>query len=222
MYPLLPTAVLLLPLQVYATTTILNLNPLLSNSSPWSHEPYCTTSKTLTHLGQTFCVYTSNSTGPYGLSFILPPHVATTATPYLNTNPILSFLTQSQAQALYLHPPPWTVVAIPGKDKGVVATRKIEKYETFMIDQAAVVIDKTFEEAISRDVRREMLEIAVQRLYTPGTILDMSRAHAGAKGSAEEDVMRANAFGSRVGGVEARALYPLISVRISHQKGGKG
>jgi hypothetical protein len=214
MFQLLITTILLLPLQILATTTILNLKPLLPNSSPWSHEPCCTSSKSLTHLDQTFCVYTSNSTGPYGLSLILPPSVATVAIPHLATNPILSFLTQSQAQVLYLHSPPWTVVAIPGKDKGVVATRRIEQYETFMIDQAAVVIDKTFEEAIDTDVRREMLKLAVQRLYTPGTILDMSRAHAGEKGSAEEDVVRANAFRSRVGGVETRALYPLISVCI--------
>jgi hypothetical protein len=124
---------------------------------------------------------------------------------------------QSQAQVLSLNSPPWTIVAIPGKDKGVVATRRIEQYETFMIDQATVVIDKTFEEAIDRDVRRDMLKAAVQRLYTPGTILDMSRAHAGKRGSAEEDIVHANAFGSRVGGVETRALYPLISVRLPSQ-----
>jgi hypothetical protein len=216
MCQLIITTILLLPLQILATTSILNLHPLLSNSRPWSHEPYCTTSKTLTHLGQTFCIYTSNSTGPYGLSLILPPSVAITATPHLTTNPILSFLTQSQAQVLYLNSPPWTIVAIPDKDKGVVATRRIEQYETFMIDQAAVVIDKTFEEAIDRDVRRDMLKAAVQR-YTPGTILNMSRAHARKRGSAEEDIIRANAFGSRVGGVETRALYPLISVRLPSQ-----
>jgi hypothetical protein len=217
MYSLLPATIFFFLPTIHATTTLINLTPLLSHHTPWSHEPHCTTSKSLTHLGPTFCVYTSNTTGPYGLSLILPPTAALDATHHLNANPVSSFLTQAQARDLYLHPAPWRVVEIEGKDKGVVATRRIEKYETFMIDQAAVVVDKAFDEAVSRKMKREMLKLAVNRLYTPGTILSMSRAHAQkADGETlEEAIMSANAFGSRIGGVDTRALYPLIS-RINH------
>jgi hypothetical protein len=217
MYPLLLATVFFLLSTISASTTLINLTPLLSHHASWSHDPHCTTSKSLAHLGQTFCVYTSNTTGPYGLSLILPPTAALDATQHLNANPVSSFLTQAQARDLYLHPPPWRVVPIEGKDKGVIATRRIEKYETFMIDQAAVVVDKAFDEAVSRKVKREMLKLAVDRLYTPGTILSMSRAHAHKLDgeTLEEAIMSANAFGSRIGDIDTRALYPLIS-RINH------
>lgn len=39
---------------------------------------------------------------------------------------------------------------MPGKDKGVVARRKIKQFETFMVDQAAVVVDMETEKALSR------------------------------------------------------------------------
>jgi hypothetical protein len=217
MYSLLPATIFFFLPTIHATTTLINLTPLLSHHTPWSHDPYCTTSKSLTHRGQIFCVYTSNTTGPYGLSLILPPSAALAATHHLNANPVSNFLTQAQARDLYLHPPPWRVVEIEGKDKGVIATRRIEKYETFMIDQAAVVVDKTFDEAVSRKVKREMLKLVVNRLYTPGTILSMSRAHAGSSSNEppEEAIMSANAFGSHIGDIATRALYPLIS-RINH------
>lgn len=116
--------------------------------APWSYAPYCTASTHLAHLGQQYCIYTSNTTGPHGLSLIFKPEDAARATQYLNDLPLASFLTQEQAETLYFNPSPWKVVDIPGKDKGVVATRKIEKYETFMIDQAAVVVDMEVEQAV--------------------------------------------------------------------------
>jgi hypothetical protein len=119
-------------------------------NAPWTHPPHCTTSTALATLGQNYCVYTSNTTGPHGLSLIFKPEDAARATQYLNDIPLASFLTQKQAEALYLSGgQPWKVVPIPGKDKGVVATRRIKKFETFMLDQAAVVVDMELEKAIS-------------------------------------------------------------------------
>jgi hypothetical protein len=227
MHSLLTTTTLLIIPTIHASTTILDIIPLLqqpTTHAPWSHEPHCTTSQALTHLGQTFCVYTSNTTGPYGLSFISTPTAAREVTNHLHANPIVHFLTPSQAKALYLHPPPWKVVDIPGKNKGVVATRRIQQYETFMLDQAAVVMDVEVEKALGRKGVSELLKMGVERLYMPGMVWDMSRAHAGKrKGeeggeeTLEQGIMQANAFGSDVVGVKTRVLFPLVSVRYTAQ-----
>lgn len=156
--------------------------------APWSHKPYCTTSKSLATLGQKFCVYTSNTTGPHGLSLVLPPAAARLATQYLSDNPLDAFLTPAEAQALYLSEggQPWRVVDIPGKDKGVVATRRIRRFETFMIDQAAVVVGQEVEGAVGREERRRLLKVAVERLLVPGMVRDMSAKHAaGGEGEGE-------------------------------------
>jgi hypothetical protein len=230
---LIATAVLLTIAHVSATVGVLDIDNLLQPDlqqnllspsedrpyAPWSHKPHCTTSTYLPTLGQKFCVFTSNTTGPHGLSLIFPPGSARAATKYLDDNPLDSFLTQEDAENLYLRGQPWKVVDIPGKAKGVVATRKIRMYETFMVDQAAVVVDMDVEKALSETEKKKLLKKAVEQLLVPGMIRDMSAAHAGmedsgkeGEGNLEEDIMKTNAFGGTVAEISSRALYPLISV----------
>jgi hypothetical protein len=232
---LITTAVLLAVAHVSAIVGVLDIDDLLQPNlqqnllapsedhpyAPWSHKPHCIASTYLPTLGQKFCVYTSNTTGPHGLSLIFPPGSARAATKYLDDNPLDSFLTQEDAENLYLRGQPWKVVDIPGKAKGVVATRRISKYETFMVDQAAVVVDMDAEKALSEAENKKLLKKAVDQLLVPGMIRDMSAAHAGkddageeGEGKLEEDIMKTNAFGSTVAEVSSRALYPLISVSL--------
>lgn len=87
-----------------------------------------------------------------------------------------------------------------------------------MLDQAAVVLDLDVKDALKREVKREMLKVAVDRLYLPGTVRDMSAQHSKEEGNdmtLEEDIMETNAYGAEVAGVGSRALYPLISVRVN-------
>lgn len=209
--------------QLYASSTD---EPL--PYAPWSYKPHCSTSKSLATLGQKFCVYTSNTTGPHGLSLIFSPAAARHATQYLSDNPLDSFLTPAEAADLYLSDggQPWKVVDIPGKDKGVVATRKIKRYETFMVDQAAVVLSTEVETALGKKETKRLLKVAVDRLLVPGMIRDMSAKHAEGKGmgedgedgngeeegALEEDIIKTNAFGATVADVGTHTLYPLISV----------
>ncbi|KAI4683717.1 uncharacterized protein J4E88_004894 [Alternaria novae-zelandiae] len=195
--------------------------------APWSHKPYCMTSSYLPTLGQKYCVYISNTTGPHGLSLIFPPRSAHLALEYLDDNPLDNFLTQKDAERLYFGGQPWKIVDIPGKAKGVVATRKIKMYETFMVDQAAVVVDMGAEKALSEAENKKLMKRAVDQLLVPAMIRDMSSAHSGKshegendgdgeeEGSLEEAIMKTNAYGSTVAEVSSRALYPLIS-RINH------
>jgi hypothetical protein len=222
---------LLLPLPISASVGVLDIDNLLQPNSnnnnnnnlfvpaedqpyaPWSHKPHCTTSTALTHLGQKYCVFTSNVTGPYGLSLIFTPTNAQRAREHLFDIPLNSFLTQDQSETLYSNPAPWKIVDIPGKDKGVVATRKIYKYETFMIDQAAVVLDMDLENAISGTENNKLLKVAIDRLRTPEIVRDMSpSANDQGDSTLEENIMKTNAFGSTVAGIGTRTLFPTISV----------
>ncbi|KAH8726157.1 hypothetical protein GQ44DRAFT_614125 [Phaeosphaeriaceae sp. PMI808] len=225
--------VLLFAHQVSATVGVLNIADLLEPNledplsasqeiaqpyAPWTHKPHCAVSTSLASLGQKYCVYTSNITGPYGLSLISTPAHARLATEHLNDIPLSSFFTPAEASTLYSNPSPWKIVNIRGKDKGVIATRKIAKYETFMIDQAAVVVDLSFSDAMTQTEESAMLKVAVDRLLVPGLIRDMSSSHAeSGEGSLESDIMMTNSFGSTVAGVSTKTLFPIISVRLHYR-----
>lgn len=219
-----------------ATVGVLDIDDLLhtkdqqtfssdDSDSPWSHDPHCTVSTSLSTLGRKYCVYTSNFTGPTGISIITTPRIAAAAAPLLDDNPLDNFLTPAQAEALYFNAPPYKVVDVPEKGgKGVVATRKIRKFETFMVDQASVVVDMSLERAVSREENWSLLRVAVERLRKPGVVRELSAKHADGReeeedegeeellGRLEEDVMMTNAFGSQIAETKFRALYPLVSV----------
>ena len=195
--------------------------------SPWSHEPYCVRSTSLSTMGKKYCVHTSNLTGPAGMSLIMSPDTAEEAAPYLNDNPLDNFLTRAQAEQLYLGNPPYKVVAIPGKGMGVLATRTIKKFETIMVDQASVVVALNVEKMVGKVEARKLLYRAVQQLRVPGEVRGLSGEHKatsegdaeeGELGKVEEDVMLTNSFGSRVAEVDCRALFPLISVSLDFVK----
>ncbi|KAF2800254.1 SET domain-containing protein [Melanomma pulvis-pyrius CBS 109.77] len=197
--------------------------------APWSHKPHCKTSASLSSLNQKYCAFTSNTTGANGLSIITTPSLAETAAPFFSEDPLSHFLTQDQAEYLYYNAPPYEIVDhIPGKGKGVVATRLIKKYETFMVDQATVVMDLALEKSMGAPENLELLRTAVQRLRRPESVSGLSGKHNGAKdgegkeeeaedvtGGFEEDIMMTNAFGTTVAGESFRGLFPLVS-RINH------
>lgn len=191
--------------------------------TPWSHPPHCVRSTSLSSAGKRFCVYSSNMTGPTGISLILTPKTAVAAQHHIDDSPLTNFLTDAQAEALYLNDPPYKVVDMQEKGMGVVAARRIEMYETIMVDQAAVVEDVDVEGAVEDGLARKLLARAVRQLRRPVIVRDLSAKHAGYQpgveaegedeGRLEEDVMLTNAFGSAIAGTKCRALYPLVSVR---------
>src|SRR5437868_3205444 len=83
--------------------------PIISSDTQygglWSHDPLCIRSSKLPTVGKKFCVYTSNMTGPTGISLILTPRKAAEAADYLDDNPLNNFLTAAQAESLYLSDP---------------------------------------------------------------------------------------------------------------------
>lgn len=110
---------------------------------------------------------------------------------------------------------------IEGKDKGVVATRRIEEHETFMVDQASVIMDLEMEKSVSDKEAKRLLKVAVEQLRFPEWVRDLSGRHEGdgredgeEEGDWEEKVMMTNAFGTSLGEAQFRGLFPLVSVCI--------
>jgi hypothetical protein len=158
--------------------------------APWSHEPHCTSTSQ-----QQFCVYTSNTTGPYGLSFISTP--AHTDNAFRNLHALSDDQIGEEDQI-----PLWDVRQIPGKGQGVIATRPIPAYTTIMHDSAALIIDKS----IPSTVQSSLLDIAIRQLRRPDVVLELDTGAGG--------VVATNSFGTTFANTSSFAVFPNVSVRI--------
>jgi hypothetical protein len=187
---------------------------------PWTHRPQCAHSTSFKNLGTKYCVYTNKDAFINGISILSTPKTAEQALKYLDEEPLSYFFSQDQVDDWFNTPRPWKIVDIPGKDKGVVATRRIKKYETFMVDQATVVMDLEMEKAVAAKDNLRLLKLGVDQLRSPEFVRMLSKKHSGAEegedeeeeGVVDEHVMMTNAFGTQLGEVSFRGLYPLVSV----------
>ncbi|KAF2748378.1 SET domain-containing protein [Sporormia fimetaria CBS 119925] len=208
-------------------TPTLNLNePPEHPSSPWTHPIKCIRSHSLSSLNQKYCLYTSSTSLINGLSLLTTPSTAALAIPHLSEEPLTYFFPPSEARNWHTVTRPWEIVHVDRKGYGVVATRRIQKYETFMIDQPSVVMDQSLEGNVDEKAVLKLLAEGVRRLKYPGVVWGLSGRHAGRKidvegeeeeeeGRMEEDVMMTNAFGTEFGETKFRALFPVVS-RINH------
>lgn len=136
-----------------------------SSWSPYTHLPVCTTSnggegyKVVSQDGNdeedgggdgedddedgeddddpasTFCVYTNNRHGIGGLSIVTTPETASASVGVWDESlPQLPSMKKNTTLA-------YEIVDMPGRGKGVVATRAIKQHEAFMVDYAALVVD---------------------------------------------------------------------------------
>lgn len=108
----------------------------------------------------------------------------------------------------------WEVQTIPGKGKGVVATRRIRRGETVMVDYAAVLAAVEFPGRVTRAQGNEILDRAASRLRNPERVLELGRSST-AGAPVMEDVMRTNSFSVAIDGEAYMGLFPAVS-RINH------
>jgi hypothetical protein len=102
---------------------------------------------------------------------------------------------------------------IPGKGKGLVATRKILRGQVFMVDYAAVVADARFPSRVKRDQGRQLLREAIERLPGAEEVLSLARSSSDPDNvPVVEDVMRTNSFTVEIAGREYMVLFPRIAV----------
>jgi hypothetical protein len=166
-------------------------------SAPWTHEPYCADSP--------YCVFTNSMFhGNYGISIIATPETIGGSTESLGK----SFRTPLTGLGAV---PPYEVKDIPGKGKGVIATRMIRRGETFMIDYAALLASVEFPAKVTREQRRLLLDRAVDQLSEPEAVRSLARiSTSGAP--VVEDVLRTNSFTATLEGEAYMALFPEIAV----------
>ncbi|KJR87495.1 uncharacterized protein SPSK_01700 [Sporothrix schenckii 1099-18] len=158
-----------------------------------------------------FCVYTNHRHGIGGLSIVTTPETAAAsmavwdealpAPPELARNASLAY----------------TVVDVPGRGKGVVATRRIRQYEAFMVDYAALAVDlRVAGGAVPRDEGYRLLGTAAGQVSDPARVLGLAQTNTVARHPVE-NVLRSNAFHTALGANadDHMALYPDLA-RINH------
>jgi hypothetical protein len=170
-------------------------------SSPWTHPPECehTTDGTVK-----YCTYTNANHGPRGWSIITTPENAANSA---------SFLIQ-QLNVSSSRDPPYKMVDIPGKGKGLVATRPIKRYEEILVEHAPMLVDIAFTVKVQATRGYRLLHAAVDRLSDPTSVRELGKSNGLAKDEVE-NILRTNAFNTPMDGVPHIALYPTVSVGLS-------
>lgn len=198
--------------------------------SPWTHAPVCTTDTNATNITtadgqkqqpkQKFCVYTNSRHGIGGMSVITTPEAASVSIDLLNEE--MPRLRKSMLNTATVDKgnnndnntqPAYEIVDLPGKGKGVLATRRIAQYEVFMVDYAALVVDMQVPETVAREEGYRLLSLAAAQVSDPSRVLDLAQTSTAARNPVE-NVLRSNAFDTLLGGEEAShmALFPDLAV----------
>lgn len=189
-----------------------------SQDTPWTHEPSCVVPDAL-ESPQKFCIYSSSAFNyGSGVSLIARPETAASV-----AGAILDPLPAWRARRHLarwgkldtdMYDLPYTVVPIPGKGLGVVATRRIQQFETIMTSFPAIIADNEFFPAkeghgLPEDDR--LFQKALDQLTDKQRLLTLARSKR-EEVHVVDDVIRTNAFGITVDGRDLKALYPEIAV----------
>ncbi|KAK4112494.1 SET domain-containing protein [Canariomyces notabilis] len=219
------------------------LDALISSSSsppaswtPWTHPPHC-----IPASDEPWCVYTNaaalgSDSGPgpgIGISIITTPDIAS-SDPLLHPAQHRFHAPFFAPDKLYTDPRPYKVRDVPGKGKGAVAIRRIEKGRAVLVDYASVLAAVEYPADVLREEVQELLSIAAERLGEPGKVTGLARkgegrASAGledgggedaegdmdSEASVMEDVMLTNSFGVVIGGREFMGLFSDLA-RFNH------
>lgn len=137
-----------------------SVGPLPSSWAPWTHRPYC--------ADTSYCVFTnSNFRGNHGVSIITTSEIAA-ASPNL-----LAKLTSSQPGPNQTDAP-HIVREVPGKGKGLFATRRIARGELFMEDYPSVLADLEFPGKVKREQGQLLLDRAIGQLAQAKGVLGLA------------------------------------------------
>ncbi|KAF2191840.1 SET domain-containing protein [Zopfia rhizophila CBS 207.26] len=183
-----------------------------ANWTPWTYQPFCI--EGASGLSKKYCVFTKHHAGRDSMSLITTPEVAAKTIEYLADDPLSIFLSPKQKDKWSWANRPYGVTDIPGKGKGVVATRLIRKYDTFMIDEAAIAADIVLPNSMTHSKKVQLFERATSQLINPGIVTNLSRK-ATVGGNVVDEVMLMNSFDTDVAEVPHMALFPYVA-RINH------
>jgi len=178
--------------------------------TPWSFQPFCADTD--------YCVFTNAQfAGGHGVSLISTPENTKAAAEVLRhafTDPIEDADHGDEGGGGGGGDgdgPLYEVQDLPGKGKGVIATRFIPRGQMFMFDYASVLADARFPSRVKQVQGLALMDKAVEQLPNPDEVLTL--ATSSTKGApVAEDVLRTNTFTAKVADKEYMALFPRISV----------
>jgi hypothetical protein len=178
--------------------------------APWTYRPYCADNTN-------YCVFTNTDfQGPTrGVSVIdaRPSSTGNATSAVTVVADLLSSMPPTPESADDQQSPPYEVRDIPGKGKGLIATRKIPRGRVFMVDYAAVVVDTHLPGRVRRAQGHQLLREAIERLPGAEEVLGLARSSLDPENvPVSEDVMKTNAFSVEIGGRDYMALFPRIAV----------
>jgi len=111
----------------------------------------------------------------------------------------------------------YVVREIPGKGKGILATRNISRFDTLMVGFPAFVVEDSLfpprgtGAQVAENVQR-LFQRGLSRLTDKGRVLTMSRSMGDENVHEIEDIMRTNSFGLILGSKAHKGLYPEVAV----------
>jgi hypothetical protein len=186
--------------------------------SPWTHRPYCV--QTVLNSGDEtkYCTFTCDYFGNHGFSIITRPERAAYAATILDTVYLSPFPSLATVRNLTLDRP-YRVVDLPGKGKGVVASRLIRQHEVFMIDYVSIVTEVGWSASLEKAQKYELLTRAADQLVDPQSVTTLSRLGL-SDSNAVDDVVNTNQFNSDFAGTPHNVLFAEISVSARRSRGG--
>lgn len=100
---------------------------------------------------------------------------------------------------------------VKSKGMGVVATRRIQRWETILVDRAVVFGDTVANGNLIQQDGYRLLNTAVRRLADPKVVTDLAKSGID-KNDAVQDVIVTNSFHTEVASADGSGLYPRVSV----------
>ncbi|KAK0669212.1 hypothetical protein QBC41DRAFT_224471 [Cercophora samala] len=197
-----------LPIPGSLTETLYS-NSSTSHISPWSHPPACELTNDLT--GQ-YCTYTNSHHGHRGFSLLTTPSRAADVASWFLDLPLPKPSDGVEGEK-------YKVVTIPGKGKGVIATKEIKQWEEIILDYATLVVDVAFTVEVNALRGYRLLHKAVEQMGDGGNgVMELGKSSEHAQ-DVVENVLRTNAFSTRVGEGDFMAVYPTVSVSFCFSYG---
>ncbi|TLS30812.1 hypothetical protein PpBr36_03896 [Pyricularia pennisetigena] len=188
--------------------------------APWSNQPTCFQPVHKPNATDPYCLYTHPTFRSHGISVITTPGLAAGLTTALEDSVVprhqRDHPSSPMAQQSSTGDLPYEIRDLPGRGKGVVATRPIRRWETVMVQFPSLVLLMDYWEAVeSPKQSRRLLNRALRQLPVQEKGRIMALARNGGFESQIEDVLRTNIFGMDVAGVLHMGLF-VEGSRINH------
>ncbi|KAI8960211.1 SET domain-containing protein [Daldinia sp. FL1419] len=186
---------------------------------PWKRRPYCIEPLPGDAPGPQFCLYTFEPfRGDQGISVITTPVLAASMVDALDDSVVPPRLRDHPSSSLAAEgkgSPAYVIEEVPGKGKGLVAQRRIQKWEVVLVDYPVMLAHMGLFDVVGPELREDVLDRALRQLpeEQQDEILSLARSTSG---ETVEDILRTNIFGVELGiEIPHLGLLPIGS-RINH------